>query len=248
MWSCPRATPKPRARASRGLRRALLGLLLCLGALVPPNATGQTADTRVDVALVLAIDCSWSVDGGEFALQVRGLSQALASPAVARAIRAGRHGRIAVKVVQWAGPGEHVVAVPWTVVDGAASAGALADRVAAQSRRIPHGATSIASMIDFAVFSHLRSPFRADRHVIDISADGENNTGPRVERARDRAAALGMTINGLPILHEVRYLDHWFRNRVIGGPGAFVEVAHDYVAFEVAMRRKLTREILGPIS
>jgi hypothetical protein len=89
--------------------------------------------------------------------------------------------------------------------------------------------------------------------VIDISGDGVNNSGPPAEAARDRAVAEGITINGLPILNDrptfgrppPMPLDQYFRESVIGGPGAFMIPAEDFEAFGQAVRRKLIREIAG---
>ena len=86
---------------------------------------------------------------------------------------------------------------------------------------------------------------RADRRVIDVIADGENNDGNRVEDRRDAVVREGTTINALAVINEVSYLHHYLRNRVIGGPGAFVERAKDYFDFERAFKKKLLREIKG---
>jgi hypothetical protein len=53
----------------------------------------------------------------------------------------------------------------------------------------------------------------------------------------------GVTINGLAILNELPLLDQYFRERLIGGEGAFVMVAKDYTDFTQAMIVKLVREI-----
>ena len=58
--------------------------------------------------------------------------------------------------------------------------------------------------------------------------------------------AAGITINGLAILNETPDLDSYYRERVVGGPGAFLMVADDYQDFIAAIRRKLVREIGGP--
>ena len=71
-------------------------------------------------------------------------------------------------------------------------------------------------------------------------------------RARDRAVAQGLTINGLPILDEgpglfgrynIPNLDLYYRDCVIGGPAAFIVVAQNFDAFASAIRRKLILEI-----
>ena len=80
-----------------------------------------------------------------------------------------------------------------------------------------------------------------------------NNSGPPAEVARDRAVAEGITVNGLPILNDRPTfggplplpLDQYFRESVVGGPGAFVIPAEDFEAFGVAVRRKLIREVAG---
>ena len=63
--------------------------------------------------------------------------------------------------------------------------------------------------------------------------------------ARDAAVAKGITINALAIIVRVPRIgltDAYARD-VIGGPGAFVEVAEGRPEFVNALRRKLIREI-----
>ena len=50
-------------------------------------------------------------------------------------------------------------------------------------------------------------------------------------------------INGLPILALEPDLDRYYRQSVIGGPGAFVIAASGYEQFAVALRSKLITEI-----
>ena len=47
----------------------------------------------------------------------------------------------------------------------------------------------------------------------------------------------------LAILDEEPWLDKYYAKNVIGGLGAFLEVADDFDSFAEAMRRKLRREI-----
>jgi hypothetical protein len=100
-----------------------------------------------------------------------------------------------------------------------------------------------------------RAPFQSGRHTIDISGDGTNNSGRDVTDARDAAVARGVTINGLVILSERPMswnadhtnppggLDNYYRNNVIGGPGAFVMVAENFNSFGQAILNKLIAEI-----
>ena len=99
------------------------------------------------------------------------------------------------------------------------------------------------------------APYEAPRRTIDVSGDGTNNSGRDVTLARDEAVAQGVTINGLVILSERPMawnpehtnppggLANYYRNNVIGGPGAFVIVAEDFNSFGQAIVKKLIAEI-----
>ncbi len=63
--------------------------------------------------------------------------------------------------------------------------------------------------------------------------------------ASTRAAAAGITVNGLTILNEDPTLDSYYLSRVIVGADAFVLVANDYEDFGRAIRLKLITEITG---
>ncbi|MFO1170519.1 MAG: DUF1194 domain-containing protein [Hyphomicrobiaceae bacterium] len=207
--------------------------------------TGQ-ATTDVDLTLVLAVDCSYSVDDGEFALQMQGLARAFVSHEVAAAIESGPRGRIAVALVEWAGVGEQRVVVPWTLVANDGSAEKFALLLSTTPRVVGPGSTSISSAIDLSVQATLAAPYHGERAVIDVSSDGTNNNGGPVEPARDRAVLAGITVNGLVIMSEVFYLDLYFKNRVAGGPDHFVEKADTYADYGKAILRKLIKEISRP--
>ena len=105
--------------------------------------------------------------------------------------------------------------------------------------------------IEFSRRVLAEAPWQAARRVIDVSGDGVNNSGPPAEEARDRAVAEGITINGLPIPNDrppfgllpAVPLDEYYRESVVGGPGAFVIVVEEFESFGAAVRRKLVREI-----
>jgi hypothetical protein len=115
--------------------------------------------------------------------------------------------------------------------------------------------TSISGGIDFAMAQFADAPFEARRRTIDVSGDGTNNSGRAVVSARDEAVAQGVTINGLVILserpltwnpehtHPPGGLAQYFRDNVIGGPGAFVIVADSFQSFGQALINKLIAEI-----
>jgi hypothetical protein len=201
------------------------------------------ADNRVDVALVLAVDASGSVDDDRFELQKRGFAAAFRNQKVLAAIRAGDHRAISIFMVQWTGPTQQDVMVPWTYVSDEISAGRVAAAIEAAPRRLMGGGTSISGAIDFSARILATSPYRATRRVIDISGDGANNIGRPAEQARDEAVSQGIRINGLPILTVEPDLDQYYRKNVIGGPGAFAIVARTYDQYADAILRKLVTEI-----
>ncbi|PZF77837.1 hypothetical protein DK847_05265 [Aestuariivirga litoralis] len=233
--------------ASRGFRLIacwLIGLAVSFCLLMPLPA-GRADDYEVDLALVLAIDCSFSVDSREFAVQMRGLGQAFQTEAVKRAIAQGVRQRIAVTAVQWSDDRNQKVVVPWTVVSGGADADELGQIFMHTQRQLTEGGTSLSMALTFSSALFAAAP-AAERRVIDVSTDGRNNSGPPVAPVRDRVVAQGITINGLTILNEWPTLDTYFEANVAGGTGHFVIPANDYDAYAQAILRKLLREITGP--
>lgn len=234
-------------KASRGLRplaRWLATLTLC-GVLLWPLPAGQAQDHEVDLALVLAIDCSFSVDSREFALQMQGISRAFMNEEVKAAIAQGTRRRIAVAAVLWSDDRNQITAIPWTVISSGADADRLGLALMATRRSLSEGGTSISAALGYSAALLDRAP-SAERRVIDVSADGRNNSGPAVAPVRDLLAAQGVTINGLVILNEWPTLDSYFEANVAGGPDHFVIPAPDYDAYGEAILRKLLREISGP--
>jgi Protein of unknown function (DUF1194) len=217
-------------------------------------ATGGVRAQTTDLLLVLAADVSRSIDEGEFALQRKGYSSALTDPRVLAAIRGGVTGTIAISFVEWSGAGEQNIVADWTVVHDEEDAGGLAAAILAAPRSFI-GRTSISGAIDFAMERFAAAQPRASRHIIDISGDGTNNSGRPVTEARDQALTQGVTINGLAIVNDKPNpgyafhtqppggLPEWYRQNVIGGPGAFLRVIEDFHSFADAMTNKLVSEI-----
>jgi Protein of unknown function (DUF1194) len=238
-------------RATRR-RSTLLGLALVLASTVLPAAA--RAAEPVDMLLVLATDVSRSVTEPKFRLQRDGTAAALVHPDVLRAIAAGPNKRIAVCLVEWAAIGMQTVVVDWTPIASEADARRFGDRVS-ESPRSFAGSTSLSGAIEFSVQQLERAPFTSDRRVIDISGDGNNNSGRPAAPTRDEALEKSVTINALVILtpegesfrpehtNPAGGLEKYFRDNVIGGPGAFTVVAESHEAFERALTKKLIQEI-----
>jgi hypothetical protein len=229
------------------LRR--LAALLCVLPVCP-----AIAQVPVDLELVLAIDVSGSVDPIEAALQREGYVAGLTNPQVIHAIRSGPMGRIAVIYLEWAGDQYQRIVADWSVIEDERSAITFTSRVA-EAPFVTGRWTSISAAIDYSVAQFPRNPNQGIRKVIDVSGDGYNNSGRSVTLARDEAVALGITINGLPILNDrpnpmgagpaPADLDVYFETYVIGGPGAFMVAAKDFTTFGEAILRKLLLEIAG---
>jgi uncharacterized protein DUF1194 len=224
----------------------LFGLVMAAGT-IELLAAGPAAERpELDLALVLGVDCSYSVDAAEFGLQMQGLAQAFRRSDIHEAIRSGAKGRIAVIVMEWSDDNKQQVLGSWTVIDTPASAVAFAEHIANSGRELAPGSTAIGDALRFAASVLATAPFQADRRVVDISSDGYNNSGGVVTIARDDVVARGITINGLPILNEFPTLDRYFKQQVIGGPNHFMIAVRDYDAFGSAIARKLLLEITGP--
>jgi hypothetical protein len=158
--------------------------------------------------------------------------------------------------LEWATAGQQAIVVDWTVIGSEGAARNFGDRLVEAPRSFV-GSTSLSSAIDFSVSQLARAPFTAERHVIDISGDGNNNSGTSVTDARDAALAKSITINALVILTPLADsfrpehtnppggLEKYFQDNVIGGYGAFTVVAEGHESFGRALTKKLIKEIAG---
>lgn len=216
---------------------------------LPMNAMG--AEREVDLELVLAVDISRSMDLEEAALQRQGFVRALRHPDVIDAINRGPLGRIAVTYVEWGGNRYQITRVGWTEITDAQDAIAFAGAIERSSVILVEW-TSISGVIDFSAIRFEDNGFHGVRRIIDISGDGPNNDGARVNMARDRAVAEGIVINGLPIINDrpnlygyppFPDLELYYEDCVIGGPGSFIVVADGFKDFARAILRKLVTEI-----
>jgi hypothetical protein len=242
-----------------------IGVVLVAGAIVGGDVAGIAAPRptsrfaasghpalSVNVELVIAVDISYSMDMDELAVQRTGYAQAIVSKEFLQVLSAGPGGKVALTYFEWSMSGDEKIIVPWRVIDGPESA----DAVAAEIMKTPvrrGSSTSISSAINFAVQLLEQNPYRGLRRVIDISGDGPNNDGAPVTGARDAALAKGIVINGLPIMvkepsyatTDIRDLDLYYEDCVIGGPGAFIMTIRNREKFQEAIRTKLVREVAG---
>lgn len=213
--------------------------LACLVLLAQPAA----ADCRL--ALALAVDISRSIDSQDYIVQTEGLALALEDPEVRRAVLVPK-GQVALAVYYWSGRGYQDLVQDWVMLD---SPEAL-DSVIWTVRRTPRPAARLATAMGDALrygAGLIADAPDCDRRVIDVAGDGRNNEGISVARTYEREDFTGITVNGLAVgEHEADILDYYL-NEVIRGPGAFVESAPTQADYPAAIRRKLLRELQGPM-
>ena len=234
--------------------RFLVRTVLALVAASLTLCAAARAAEQVDLLLVLASDVSRSVDTRKFQLQREGYAAALSNPRVIDAIKSGPHARIAICFIEWSGATSQKLVIDWSIVSDLASARKIGDQMLELPRSFADR-TSISAGLEFSM-QHLNSaPFEAPRRTIDVSGDGTNNSGRDIASVRDEILAKGVTINGLVILSETPLpwnpehtnppggLPNYYRDNVIGGPGAFVIVAENFNSFGQAIIKKLIAEI-----
>lgn len=211
-------------------------------------AGGEAAARDVDLALVMAIDVSYSVNDIEFGQQRDGTAQAFRLEAIQDAITAGPYGAIAVTVALWSRTDRQQTLIPWTILASNSDIDQFSGELAASERHLKPGGTSISGAIEYGLKALGSCPCNPVKTVIDISADGRDSFSYRLDHWRQLAEAYAVTINGLAILNEIPTLDRYFEQNVIAGPAAFVEKALSYDDYATAIERKLLRELYTHIS
>lgn len=189
------------------------------------------------LALALGLDVSGSVDAGEYRAQRAGLAWALRDAQVQALLLAPPEAPVEITVYEWSGPAHARTLLPWTVLD----ARATLEAAARQIETAPRGEAPLSTAVG-ASMAHglaLLAPRDCPRKVLDLSADGTSNAGPRPQDLP--APPRDVTINAL-LIGTDRGLHEWFAARVLHGPGAFIEEAASHADYGAAMRRKLLRE------
>jgi hypothetical protein len=211
---------------------------------------GAQAKTPVSIELVLAVDTSMSIDGSEYNFLMKGIASAFRTPEVVALI--GQQDGVAVTLFQWSSQVNEQYMIPWRLLTDRASVLAFSAMVEKAERDPDNVFTGIGGAIEFGVRLIAENAFEGRQSKIDVSGDGRNNIGVPPAIPQQEASALGIVINGLPILTYTGAgsydLDTYYRENVIHGPGAFVEIADDYDDFARAFLRKLLREISPLVS
>jgi Protein of unknown function (DUF1194) len=196
------------------------------------------------LALALAMDVSRSVDASDFVIQTEGLALALGDRDVRRLILNGG-GTVALAVYQWSGAAHQEILQDWVLVDGPEALDRVIWSVLAARQPERRQLTALGEAMRFGVGLLDRAP-PCDRQVLDVAGDGQSNEGIGITTLKARVDFSGITVNGLAIGEHEQGLVRYFQDYVIGGPGAFVEVAERQTDYPPAIRRKLLRELSGP--
>jgi len=216
---------------------------LALGLAAPPAAAAECR-----LALLLAMDVSSSVDAREDALQRGGLAAALLAPEV-RAAFFSADLPVALAVYEWSGRYNQEVLLDWLVIDSAAAIRSAAARIANSRRSHDEFPTAIGYALGYGAIMLEDGPDCLTR-TIDMAGDGRNNEGFPPAAAYREFPFDGVTVNGLVIdaaeFESETELIPYYRDEVIRGPRAFLEVADGFEDYERAMRRKLERELRPP--
>ena len=231
------------------LRCKLMAIASTVASLLvaPWPSTGHAADEAcVDVAIVLAVDGSGSVNTREFLLQQQAIVSALRDPEVLRTMN--RAGSVAAAVLYWGDANWPVQETPFVHIQGRSDVETLVSALLRMPRRV-FGNTGL-SMGLSAALDKLVTVRCSRRSVINVSGDGSDTIisrrkrfAPTLKEIRSRAELADVTINALIISNEERDLKAYFEKQVITGPGAFVMEIRDFSDYAEALRRKLIREI-----
>jgi len=208
-------------------------LATCALALLVPSAT-----LACDLALVLAVDVSGSVDAQEYRIQMDGLAAALRDGTVADALV---DQRAQVTLIQWTGSSRQRQTVPWTQMKSYADVQALADRIEADPRIWRNYSTAIGEALSVSRAAFDPVAYCA-RKVIDVSGDGESNEGIAPASQRPLLVGQNITVNAIAIETDEGDLTGYFFENLITGPGAFVVTANGFDDYPEQIRRKLQRE------
>ena len=190
------------------------------------------------VALLLAIDVSQSIDVGEYKIQTDGLADAVLDPVVAEALI---QGQTALGVVQWSGPEDQDLSIPWTRITSEADLRLFSQQARLMQREFVMSNTAVGQMIRFGLdqFDQVKD---CTRHIIDISGDGNDNADTGPEQARRTAELRDVQINALAIEWMGKSLTQFYSRSVVTR-GGFVMTARGHEDYAETLRRKITREV-----
>ena len=217
---------------------------MILRALLILFAVFATAPRACELALVLAVDVSGSVDRREYAVQMGGLAAAMRDGIVIEALI---EQKAYVTLIQWTGSTRQRQTIPWTQIRTDQDIAALADRIEQDPRVWRNYSTAIGEAI-VAAEKALADVPQCRRKVVDVSGDGISNEGIDPATRRARLSADSIVVNALAIETDETDLTGWFFENLIHGDGAFVVTADGFEDYPEQIKRKLQRETTRQLS
>lgn len=197
-----------------------------------------------DLALLLAVDVSGSVDRNEYAVQMRGLANALRDGAVADALVMQE---ASVALMQWTGSTRQRVTLPWTAMHNAAVVEQFARQIEDDARIWRNYSTAIGEGL-LAGRAYLEDVPHCRRWVIDLSGDGVSNEGVPPQDVKAAVTHPKLIVNAIAIETDETDLTAYYSDNIIMGEGAFVVTAQGFEDYPPQIKRKLYREVLEQVS
>ncbi len=234
---------------SRGLRpdRVLTEIQMKLrtiaASLLLAGLTRVANAETVDLALSLVIDVSGSVSTSEYNLQMDGYASAFRNATIQNNMLSGANRATAINVVFFASNAYTTALDSFTILRSADDINSFAS-ILADFARPGSGGTSVHNGTNRAIDLLLAATAAGGalegtgNLIIDVSGDGTSGTTSS-RTARDRAAAAGIVINGLPI--GGTSITNFYTQSVIT-PDGFVQPANDFDDFAAAIATKLDLE------
>lgn len=228
-------------------------MIRLLAAIFAMFASAAASECRQ--ALALGLDVSGSVDSTEYRMQTGGLAAALQRPEVVQLILSDIGAPVRLAIYEWSETRHQRMLVNWTEIRTAQDLALISDQLKTVARGNAPQGTAVGSAMRFGANLLSQQP-NCWKRTLDLSGDGKHNLGPHPRSVKAELENTGITINGLvigaddPSHGDKRYvqvgeLSAYYNTWVILGPGAFVEVALGFEAYEDAMTRKLIRELDG---
>ncbi|MCK0097636.1 DUF1194 domain-containing protein [Yoonia sp. F2084L] len=211
------------------------------------------AEAACRQALALGLDVSGSVDATEYRMQLDGLATALNSERVQEVLFIQPDAPVQILVYEWSGPFDQTVVVQWTPIATAHDLAQITAKLRSHRRATAAPTTAIGAAM-LAGFAFLDDRPECWKRTLDLSGDGQTNTGPRPQDIGAHRTPNGVVVNGLVIgsgdrrgdderFADIKELSSYYTSYVIRGSGSFVEVALGFEDYAAAMERKLMREL-----
>lgn len=197
-----------------------------------------------EVALMLAVDVSGSVDPEEYRIQMDGLADALEDRTIAGALVGGQ---AQVALMQWTGTGRQRVVTTWSQMQSREDVALFASQVRTEPRIWRNFSTAIGEALSLSIDYFALVP-ECRRRVIDISGDGPSNEGRLPSALWEALAAAEITVNAMVIEESEPGLTAYFEQEVITGVDAFAVTANTFEDYPREIRHKLYRELTKAIA